>query len=336
MKSVCILGGGSYGTALAQLLAGLGHSVHVWNRSPEIAAAINETRRNPRYLSEFVLHPNILAHTDAHEAIRSAEWTVIAVPSVAFRETLKSQAKLLRSQPLVIGTKGLENGSLMTMAEVAVDVLGEEHATEVLALSGPSFAREIMLQHPTAVVLAGVDESLTRQISRLMFCDFFRAYTSTDIIGVELGGALKNVMAIAAGAVLGLGFGDNTRAALITRGVAEISRLAVAKGAHPLTMSGLAGVGDIILTCTGGLSRNRAVGQALGEGKTLDEAIRGVKQVAEGVATAAAAEELAQRLGVEAPIIHAVNSVLHGNLPIREAMLTLVRREPGRELGDDA
>ncbi|HET6346399.1 MAG TPA: NAD(P)H-dependent glycerol-3-phosphate dehydrogenase, partial [Myxococcota bacterium] len=225
-----------------------------------------------------------------------------------------------------------EGDTLMTMDEVAMDVLGAAWQPNIVALSGPSFAREIMQEQPTAVVLACIDENLALNISRAVFCDYFRAYCSTDVIGVEMGGALKNVMAIAAGALAGMGMGDNARAAMITRGVAEISRLAVAKGGNPLTLLGLAGVGDLVLTCTGGLSRNRAVGQALGEGKSVDVAVSGVRQVAEGVRTAAAAYRLAQKLGVDAPITSAVYRVLYEELPMRDAVLELVRRAPGREL----
>ena len=201
----------------------------------------------------------------------------------------------------------------------------------MVSLSGPSFAREIMLQHPTAVVLAGDDAALCQRLASMMFSDSFRAYRSSDWVGVEMGGALKNVMAIAAGALTGLGMGDNSRAALITRGVAEMSRMAIAKGGQPQTLAGLAGVGDLVLTCTGALSRNRAVGQALGEGRTVAEALTAVGQVAEGVATSLAAYKLAQRLQVDAPIISAVFRVLYTGQPVQDAVSDLVRRAPGSE-----
>lgn len=333
MQRVTVLGSGSFGTALAQLFARQGQTVRLWSRHAAQAAAINLSRRNPEYLSEFVLLPAITATASLAEALQDSEWVVVALPSHALRATLTAAKPHLRLQPLVIGTKGIEHETLMTMDEVAIDVLGEAWQDRVLALSGPSFAREIMAEQPTAVVLACRDEALAQSVARLLFCDSFRAYCSTDMVGVEMGGALKNVMAIAAGAISGLGLGDNTRAAIITRGIAEITRLAVAKGGNPLTLLGLAGVGDMILTCTGGLSRNRAVGQALGEGTSVEAAVRGVRQVAEGVQTAAAAYHLAQRLGVDVPITSAVYRVLHADLPMRDAVQELVRREPGREHG---
>ena len=332
MQAVTVLGAGSFGTALAQLLARQGCQVRLWSRHAAQAEAINRTRHNPDYCQAFTLHGNVHATHDLGAALGGTDWIVSGLPSQALRQTLVAARPHLTPRPLVIGTKGIEGDTLMTMDEVTIDVLGAAWQPWVVALSGPSFAHEIMLEHPTAVVLACVDEALAHTVGMLLFCDYFRAYSSTDVVGVEMGGALKNVMAIAAGAISGLGMGENTRAAMITRGVAEISRLAVAKGGNPLTLLGLAGVGDLVLTCVGGLSRNRAVGQALGEGKSVDVAVSGVRQVAEGVRTAEAAYKLAQKLGVDAPITSAVYKVLYEGLPMRDAVLGLVRREPGREL----
>ncbi len=331
MHEVAVLGGGSFGTALAELTARRGFGVRLWMRDPAVAAELNRTRRNPRYLSEFVLDPKVAGTADLAAAVRGATFVLAVVPSHSLRQVLGEARPHLGSVPLVLAAKGIENETLMTMDEVAHDVLGEDIRPRLLTLSGPSFAREIVLGHPTAVVLAGADEKLARSVADDLFSETFRAYTSTDVIGVELGGALKNVIAIAAGVVSGLGFGDNTRAALITRGLAEITRIAVAKGAHPMTLAGLAGVGDLVLTCTGAQSRNRRLGQLLGEGKTLDEAQASVQQVVEGVKTARSAHLLAEALGVEARITRAVYEGLYEGVSVREAVTHIVRRPPGRE-----
>lgn len=332
MQHVAVLGGGSFGTALAQHLARRGQQVRLWVRDAAQAEAIGATRRNPHYLSDFVLHDSITASADMAVALAGSQWVVSAMTSASLRSALCLARPHLRDQILVIGTKGIEDDTLFTMDTVACDVLGADYQAKIVALSGPSFAREIMQERPTAVVLASHHEALAQRIAPLFFCDTFRAYCTDDVIGVELGGALKNVMAIAAGAISGLGLGENARAAMITRGLAEMTRLSVAQGGHVLTMLGLAGVGDLVMTCTGGLSRNRAVGEALGQGKPVEEAIASVHQVAEGVRTALAARRLSERVNVDAPIIHAVYRVLYEKLAIRDAVLELVRREPGREL----
>ncbi len=331
MQTAGVIGAGSFGTALADLLARRGHSVRLWARHPEMAAAINETRRNPTYLSDFVLHEGIQATSDLRAVVEQAAWVVVAVPSHALREVLSQATSAFSEKPLILAAKGIEVDTLMTMDEVAASVLGEAVRPRLCTLSGPSFAREIMLGHPTAVVLGCADESLAGVLAEHFFCDSFRAYTSTDVIGVEMGGALKNVIAIAVGAAAGMGLGDNTRAALITRGLAEITRLAVAKGAHPMTLAGLAGMGDLVLTCTGALSRNRAVGQALGEGKTLSQALASIKQVAEGVRTARSAHLLAEQLHVDARITRGVYQGLYEGVPVQEVLAVLVGRRPGSE-----
>jgi glycerol-3-phosphate dehydrogenase (NAD(P)+) len=335
MKRVAVLGGGSFGTALAQLAARQGQTVRLWMRDSAQARAINETRHNPRYLSDFELHENIRATSDEQEALEGADWVMVAVPSQAVRSCLMEAKKYLGPVPLVLAAKGIETETLMTMDEVVHDVLGKDWENRTLAMSGPSFAKEIIQGMPTAVVMACSDEKLATKIADILFSDTFRAYTTTDVVGVEVGGALKNVMAIAAGGVIGMGWGHNVRASLVTRGLSEITRIAVAKGANPLTLSGLAGVGDLMLTCTGGLSRNRAVGQALGEGKTLEEAQESIQQVAEGVKTAKSAYLLMEKLGVDCPIIETVYRVLYENVPIDEAVQGLVERPTGQELQYD-
>jgi glycerol-3-phosphate dehydrogenase (NAD(P)+) len=335
MKTVAVLGGGSFGTALAQLAARQGQVVRLWMRDAEQAASINQTRHNPRYLSDFELHENISATSNEQEALEGADWVMVAVPSQAVRGCLMEAKQYLAEVPLVLAAKGIETESLMTMDEVVHDVLGSDWENRTLAMSGPSFAKEIIQGMPTAVVMACKDEALAARIADILFSDTFRAYTSTDIVGVEVGGALKNVMAIAAGGVIGMGWGHNVRASLVTRGLSEITRIAVAKGANPLTLSGLAGVGDLMLTCTGGLSRNRAVGQALGEGKTLEQAQESIKQVAEGVITAKSAYLLIEKLGVDCPIIETVYRVLYEGVPIDKAVQGLVERPTGQELQYD-
>lgn len=338
MQNVTVLGGGSFATALAQLCARCGQQVVMVTRSQARADHINHHHQNPDYLSHYTLSWKLRATSDLGKAMATADWLIIATPSHAVRDGMEKLAEVVGENtfPIVLACKGLETATLMTMAEVVVDVLGDPWHDRVMALSGPSFAEELMQEQPTAVVLASspVSQAIAdaETIRTILFSDSFRAYGSTDMIGVEMGGALKNVMAIAAGAVTGMGLGSNTRAALVTRGVAEMNRLAVAKGANPLTLAGLAGVGDMVLTCTGGLSRNRAVGQALGEGLTLEEAIDKVRQVAEGIKTTASAHLLAKKLGVDAPIIDGVYEVLYGGQPVRAALLNLVRRAPGSEL----
>lgn len=332
MQRVAVLGGGSFGTALAELMARQGMDVRLWMRNAERCDIIQKTRKNPDYLQDFALHDRLSATADRDKALEGADVIVLSTPSQVARQVLGDFKKLLPEVPLILAAKGIENDTLMTLEEVVGDVLGNAWQDRTLTLSGPSFARELMLSMPTAVVLACRDLALADNVSARISGGYFRAYTTTDVVGVELGGALKNVMAIAAGAAAGMGLGDNTRAAMITRGLAEITRLAVAKGAHPMTLAGLAGFGDLVLTCTGALSRNRAIGEALGRGKTLDEAIAEVKQVAEGIRTTQSAHQLAAKLGVDAPITAAVYKVIYEGANARKAVTDLLTRPLKREL----
>ncbi|MEZ0311790.1 MAG: NAD(P)H-dependent glycerol-3-phosphate dehydrogenase [Myxococcota bacterium] len=332
MQRVAVLGGGSFGTALAELMARQGMDVCLWMRNAERCATMRQTRRNPDYLQDFELSTRLTATADRDEALAGADLIVLSTPSQVARQVLGDFKSKLPRVPLILAAKGIENDTLMTLEEVVVDVLGQSWQNHTLTLSGPSFAREIMMSMPTAVVLACRDLALADAVSARISGGYFRAYTTTDVVGVELGGALKNVMAIAAGAATGMGLGDNTRAAMITRGLAEITRLAVAKGAHPMTLAGLAGFGDLVLTCTGALSRNRAIGEALGRGKTLEEAIAEVKQVAEGIRTAQSAHQLAAKLGVDAPITAAVYKVIYEGASARKAVTDLLTRPLKREL----
>ena len=326
MTHVAVLGAGAWGTALAKLLAEKGNRVALWAIEPDVAESVTKQHLN-RYLPGFALPESLTATTDAGEALRGASMVVLVIPSHATRGALRQVKALLPpGVPLVSATKGIENDSLMLMHEVLRDELGDERLGFYTALSGPSFAKEVAQRHPTAVVVAGKRPEIVAAVQAAFSSDVFRAYSSDDLVGVEMGGALKNVIAIAAGAADGLGFGHNTRAALITRGLAEIGRASVAKGASPLTIAGLAGMGDLVLTCTGDLSRNRTIGFELGRGKRLEDAIRELGHVAEGVKTARSARDLSQRLGVDMPITEQVHLALFADKPARDAVTELMGR----------
>ena len=323
-----VIGGGSWGTALASVLAGNGWEVMVWSHDPEVAVALSERHENHKYLPGQPLPLSVRGTANLPEALAGAELIVAASPSHVTREVMSRAAPALpRATPVVCATKGIENDSLLTMDEVLEDVLPPEVHPYLAFLSGPSFAKETVKRMPTAVVVAATWERIAKQVQRAFSNDFFRAYTSNDVAGVELGGSLKNVCAIAAGIADGMGFGHNTRAAIITRGLSELVRLAVKKGANPITLSGLAGMGDLVLTCTGDLSRNRTVGLGLGRGQPLQEVLASMTQVAEGVRTAKSVHDLAAKLQTEMPLHEAVYRVLHEGLPVRQAMAQLLARE---------
>jgi glycerol-3-phosphate dehydrogenase (NAD(P)+) len=323
-----VIGGGSWGTALASVLATNGHDAVIWSHDAEAARDIVERRENPKYLPGLRLPDQVTATADLERAVAGAELVVAANPSHVTREVMKRAQPLLpKATPIVCATKGIENETLQTMYEVLEDVLPAELHPYLTCLSGPSFAKETMQRMPTAVVVASPWEKMAQRVQKAFSNDYFRVYTSVDVQGVELGGSLKNVCAIGAGISDGMGFGSNTRAAIMTRGLAELVRLAVRKGANPLTLSGLAGMGDLVLTCTGDLSRNRAVGLGLGRGQSLDEVLRGMTQVAEGVRTAKSVHDLAQKLGVEMPLHDAMYRILYEGLSPKAALQTLTARE---------
>lgn len=334
MSKVAVLGAGAWGTALAKLLAEKGNHVVVWAHEPDVAASIAERHENTRYFPGFELPTGLCATTSAEAALAGADMVLLVVPSHVTRQVLTEVGRFIpKGVPVVSATKGIENDTLCLMHEVFAQVMGEAEASRYVALSGPSFAKEVALRHPTVVVIGGKDPEVVARVQLEFFSEgVFRAYGSDDLTGVELGGALKNVIAIAAGAADGLGFGYNTRAALITRGLAEIAKLAAAKGANPLTMAGLAGMGDLVLTCTGELSRNRTIGFALGQGKRLDDAIRELGHVAEGVKTAESARDLSRKMGVEMPIVEQTYSVLFEAKAARDAMNELMVRPARREM----
>lgn len=320
-----VVGAGAWGTALADLLARNGHEVRLWAYEPDVADSINSRHENTRFLAGQKLATSLRAVNDLPAALADAELVTIATPSQLMRSIVqKARPGLNGSAPVVVASKGIERGTLALMTDVADEELPE---ATVVALSGPSFAAEVASCQPTAVVAASGSVDAAELTQRALSSGYFRVYTHTDVIGVELGGALKNVMAVATGIAEGLGLGFNARAALITRGLAEMTRLGVAIGAEQSTFAGLAGLGDLVLTCTGSLSRNRAVGVELGKGKSLDDALAGRETVAEGVATAQSARELAAREGVDMPIVDTVNRVLFEGQPARSAISALMTRE---------
>lgn len=330
MTRIAVLGAGSWGTALANLVARQGHTVRIWAFEPEVVAGINREHRNPLFLTGTELPADLLAFDDPVEAIRSAELILSVPPSHAVRSVAGKIAGALPPGSMVVSaTKGIETDSLKLMSEVLRETLP---APQVAVLSGPSFAEEVAQGQPTAVVAASADPALASQVQRVFATSRFRVYSNPDLVGVELAGALKNVMAIAAGILEGLGLGHNPRAALITRGLAEMTRLGAAMGADPVTFSGLAGMGDLILTATGGLSRNRALGLALARGETLAGYTRSHRTVAEGVNTARAVLALGDRYGVELPICTQVGAVLFENKPPRQGMEDLMERTLKPEL----
>ncbi len=324
-----ILGGGSWGTALASHVAGVGHEAVLWLRDAEVARSIEQRHESPVYLPGVALPPSLAATTDLPAAVEGAGIVLVVIPSGAFRDVSRRLASCVAQDAvLVSATKGLELSSLRRMTEVLAE---EVPGRPVAALSGPSFALEVAKGQPTAVVVASSSLAVAETVQRALSTASLRAYRSDDVTGVELAGALKNVIAIASGIVDGLGFGHNTVAALITRGLAEMVRLAVAMGGRPDTLAGLAGLGDLVLTCTGALSRNRRVGQLLGAGRTLAEAVRETHMVAEGVRTTQAACDLADRHGVEMPIAEQMHGVLYEGRPPRHAVEQLMLRSLKRE-----
>ena len=334
-----VIGAGSWGTALACVLCQGGHAVTVWGRDAGQLADMEQRRENARYLPGLRLPDSMRFCADLGQAVAAlptdrASLVVSVVPSHTTRDVLSSIAATLPAQALVVtASKGIENESLSPMIEVMKQALPASLHPRLAVLSGPSFARETAEGQPTAVVSAAEQRSTAEQVQQAFQTGAFRVYTSDDVIGVEVGGAVKNVIAMACGMAEGLGFGHNTRAALITRGLAEISRLAVRLGANPLTLAGLAGMGDLVLTCNGPQSRNRTCGLLLGQGKTLAQALAEMRQVAEGVKTTRSVHDLAARIGVEMPISQAIYRVLYEDRPVRQIMSDLLGRPPRHELG---
>jgi glycerol-3-phosphate dehydrogenase (NAD(P)+) len=310
---------------LATVLAKNDHVVRIWSRGREVADAINKHHENKVYRPGIKLDASIAAVTDMQSALAEAEFVVAVVPSHAMRETADAAARFVDESAVVVSaSKGIEDDSLKTMFHVLADVLGGPHRIGVI--SGPSFATEVAAGVPTVVVAAATEQRVAERVQRAFATDRLRVYSSTDITGVEIGGVVKNVMAIATGASDGLRFGHNARAATITRGLAEITRLAVALGARKETLYGLSGLGDLVLTCTGDLSRNRQLGLRLGRGEQIDDILSGMRMVAEGVRNTKVVNQLAERNGVEMPIVHATYKVLYEGLPPQEVLRELFGR----------
>jgi glycerol-3-phosphate dehydrogenase (NAD(P)+) len=325
---VVVLGAGSWGTTVAHLAA---HNTPtlLWARDPEVAREIDTEHRNSRYLADYELHEKLAATDDLAEAVRQADVLVMGVPSAGFRQTLVEVQNHLRPWvPVVSLAKGLEQGSMLRMTEIIQEVLpGHPYGV----MTGPNLAKEILAGHAAAAVVAMSDTTVAAKLQELFATDLFRVYVNNDVVGSEIAGALKNVIALASGMADGLGAGDNTRAAVITRGLAELTRLGVAMGGDPHTFAGLAGMGDLLATCISNQSRNRHVGEELGKGKTIEQVIEEMDQVAEGVKTAKVVLELADRYGVEMPIAAEVASVCGGTADANDAYRGLLRRDVAHE-----
>ncbi|MDX2094197.1 MAG: NAD(P)H-dependent glycerol-3-phosphate dehydrogenase [Kofleriaceae bacterium] len=326
-EEIAVIGAGSYGTCLAVLFGNHGHRVCLYNRSPESTAAMNAARENTAYLPGHRLPDTVTVTSDLEAAVRGKRFILGVVPSHGIREVLGGAAKWMDPDSIVINaSKGLEEGTLQTIDAVYRDILPARIAGRATYLSGPTFASELAAGMPAAIVLAGHDPETTVDARKTLSGINFRIYSTDDVPGVLIGGALKNVIAIGAGLSDGLGFGSNTRVALITRGLAEITRIGVAMGANPQTFSGLSGMGDLVLTCSGDSSRNRRVGLALGKGRKMAEILAEMKQVAEGVKTTKVAKQLAEKLGVSAPITDAMYAILYDEVPVRDALTRLLSR----------
>ncbi|GAW68317.1 glycerol-3-phosphate dehydrogenase [Geoanaerobacter pelophilus] len=326
-EKIAVIGAGSWGTTLADLLAKKGHEVTLWAYEPELVLEMREIRENTLFLPGIKLNERLSFTNDLEEAYRGCSMVLCVVPSQLVRRVMTNSLPFLPKEAIIVSaSKGIEVDTLATVSEIYQDILPPEQYQTLAALSGPSFAREVALEMPTAVASAASSEAVALRVQEAFTTSYFRVYRNSDVVGVELGGAIKNVIAIAAGISDGLGFGSNTRAALITRGLAEMTRLGLAMGAKASTFAGLAGMGDLVLTCTGDLSRNRSVGIQIGQGRTLSEILGEMRMVAEGVKTTESAYNLAQKLGVEMPIIEQMYKMLYQNKPAREAVLELMTR----------
>jgi glycerol-3-phosphate dehydrogenase (NAD(P)+) len=331
-KRAAVIGAGSWGTALAKLLADKGYETRLWGRNPELLRDIERERENRRYLPGIMLPESLQTESSLEGALEDAEIITLVVPSHALREMAEQLSPLLSDGAAIVNAmKGIENQSLELPSQILEHVLAQRFHRQLTYLSGPSFAMEVARGVPTAVLVAGRDTTFTQMAQHAFTNQRMRVYSSDDVIGVEVGGALKNVVAIATGIADGMSFGHNSRAALITRGLAEIGRLAFRLGAHPLTVSGLSGMGDLVLTCTGELSRNRHVGVELGRGKKLPEILAQMTMVAEGVRTAKSAYQLSQREGVEMPIVEGVHQILYEGADPVHKLEELMARTPRPE-----
>ena len=333
---IAVIGAGSWGTGTAALLGKKGFDVALWALEEDVAQGINADHRNPVYLKDLSLPDNVVATNDMAAALADAEVAVLVVVSHAMREVMERAKGLIGSDTIIVSqTKGVENGTLMRMSQVVEDVLGPGTHPRLAVLSGPNHAEEVAREIPSATVVAAHDNAVAKQLQDVYMTPYFRVYTNPDIIGVEIAGATKNVVALSAGMSDGLGFGDNSKASLLTRGLAETTRLGIALGARPMTFSGLAGVGDMVVTCFSQHSRNRLVGERLAKGQTVEEIYADIHMIAEGVQTSRALHDLANKMGVVMPITHHVYEVLYEGRPPAEivpALMTRSAREESDEL----
>lgn len=333
MEKVSIIGAGSWGTALSFVLAENGQDSLLWTRRLEQANEINDQHTNSHYLPNISLPENLTSTNDLETAVRHADIIVLAVPTIAMRETCR-KIQMLATEPKIFVhvSKGIEPDSLKRISEIIEEEIKDVHREAVVVLSGPSHAEEVVLRHPTTVAAASNDLSAAERVQDLFMNNYFRVYTNQDVMGVELGGALKNVIALAAGLSDGLGYGDNAKAALITRGLAEITRLGVRMGADQQTFSGLTGLGDLVVTCTSVHSRNWKAGNRLGKGQSLEKVTEEMGMVIEGVRTTKAAYQLAKHYDVNMPLTEALYSILFGNVPAKEAVDQLMNRGKKQEI----
>ncbi|QIK77009.1 NAD(P)H-dependent glycerol-3-phosphate dehydrogenase [Nocardioides piscis] len=332
MTKIAVFSAGSWGTAFSVVLGDAGNEVKLWARRPEVVDAINTQRENTEYLPGIELPPGVSATTDPEQAASGADIVVLTVPSQTLRENLTAWAPLIPEQATLVSLmKGVELGSLKRMSEVIAEVTGAG-PERIAVVSGPNLAKEIARREPAASVVACADEDVAKKLQAAFHTAAFRPYTSVDVLGCEIGGAYKNVVGLAVGMAVGLGFGDNTTASLITRGLAETARLAMAQGANPLTLMGLAGLGDLVATCSSPLSRNRTFGENLGKGMTTEEIYASTSQVAEGAKSCKSLLALARRTGVDAPIAEHVDAVVDGRMTATEMMSSFIARETKPEL----
>ena len=329
---IAVVGAGSWGTTLAILLADKGHQVRLWVYEKELAEEMQKSRENKTYLPGYRLSDNISVTSSIKDAVSDSEIIVFVVPSHVARGVIKELSHLVSKDTVIVSaTKGIENDTLMPISEVFKELLPKPFHKNLAFLSGPSFAKEVVQKMPTAVALASYDRKAGEIIQQAFSTDYFRVFTNSDVIGVELGGALKNVIAIATGIADGMGFGHNTRAAIITRGLAEMTRLGIAMGAEPATFAGLSGLGDLVLTCTGELSRNRTVGFRLGKGEKLKDILSSMKMIAEGVKTTKAVYALSKRYDIEMPIPNEVYYILYEDKDVKASARDLMNRDLGEE-----
>lgn len=332
MTKITVFGMGSFGTALANVLAENGHTVLMWGKNEDSVKELNDHHQNNRYLKDVVLNSSIKATSDINEAVNFTDIYLMALPTKAMREVTSQIDGLINSKKTFIHVaKGIENDTFKRVSEMIEDSISEKHNGGIGVLSGPSHAEEVVIKQPTTVAASSKDEKVSELIQDLFMNDYLRVYTNNDLVGVELGGALKNIIAVASGIVAGMGYGDNAKAALMTRGLAEISRLGEKLGADPMTFLGLGGIGDLIVTCTSTHSRNYTLGYKLGQGQTMDEALNEMNMVVEGIYTTNSVYHLAKQQNVDMPITNALYKDLFEDKPVKDSVKDLMGRDKKSE-----